>query len=264
MRAGIGCVLALAAAVAGCKALGFQEETTKDLSSMNTKAGTVLDLDLPHKVQVVKFEMDFKSNPAKATVTLKNDGPFEDLFSFDVEFGFPAPAESFAPYNPDFVGLDIAEFKAGEERKVVIQASPGHKDAALFARVVTSKGSDVTMTAPRESSRWGLRVGTKLLGNRVEVVKLDANLTPKEGEKPHLSFTLESQDDKAEIGTIKYMVQFYSQKDEKLMDLGRRFYSLKPVGSPLGKKGSQVTVDVAGLESITGLAGAKPVLRVTQ
>jgi len=116
------------------------------------------------------------------------------------------------------------------------------------------------VTTARENSVRGMRRGTMLLGNKVEVVKVGGDLS---GEKPVLTYTLENVDEKgAEVGNLKYMVQFY--KDGKLLDLPKKFSFFRPVGKPLGKKGSTVVVEIAGLEDISGVAAAKPVLRVKQ
>jgi hypothetical protein len=265
MRAGIGLVLAVAAATAGCRSLGLYEETARDLSDKNTKAGENLKLDLPHKVKVVKFVADFKSADPKVSIELLNEGPPEDFISFDLEIGYAAPPGSIAPYVPDFQPLDVADWGAGKPWSKVYSLPKGQKTMPLFARILTSSGSDVRMTADRETSSMGLREGTRLLSGKIEVVKVHYDLTPPAGQKPTLAFTLENVDDKgAEIGNFRYMVQFYD-RDGKYIDLGRRFASFKPVANPLGKKGDRVTVDVAGLDNVTvSLAGAKPVLRVIQ
>jgi hypothetical protein len=262
MRAGIGFALAAAAAAAGCNSLGLYEETAKDLSDWNTKAGEELKLDAPHKIRVVKFETDFKTAPGKVKVTLENLGQPEDFLSFDLEFGYPAPSGSIAPYVPDFESMDYPDWKAGEKQEKVYSGNPpvGQKGVPLFARIVTTSGSEVREAASREPSSLGLRPGTTLLGGAVEVVKMDADLTPSAGQKPTLSYTLESMSD-TEVGNIRYLVQFY--KDGKLLDMGRRFSTFHAVEKPLGKKGDRVQVDVTGLENATGsLAGVKPVLRV--
>jgi hypothetical protein len=140
MRAGIGFALAVAAAAAGCNSLGLTEETAKDLSDRNTNAGEELKLDAPHKIRVVRFETDFKSSPGKVKVVLENMGPPEDFISFDLEFGYPAPAGSIAPYVPDFEAMDYAEWGAGKQVEKVYSGNPpvGQKSPPLFARVVTT------------------------------------------------------------------------------------------------------------------------------
>lgn len=271
MRAGIMVAVAAVAALAGCanlgKDLGFHEESAQDMSDRNSKGGTYLTLDAPKKVRLEKFETDFKAKEPKISVTLKNEGPLEDLFTYEVEVGYPAPAGSFAPYVPEFVSMAIEAFGTGDTKtqQVPLFASQG---APLFARVLTITGADVRMTAGRETSSAGLRGGTVLLNGRVEVASVSANLTPADGSKPSLVFVLESKDDKAEVGNLRYTVEFY--KDGRKLDLGRRFYSMKSVGSPLGKRGSQVTLEVGGWDNMTGadagkgLAGAKYVLRLVQ
>jgi hypothetical protein len=262
MRAGIGLVIVLATAAAGCQSLGFQEQSTRDFSTWTEKPGKYLDLGDPHKVKLVKFDTDFKAVPPKVTLQIQNDGPAEDFLSFEVEFGFPAPLGAIAPYDPDFVAVDFAELLSGKASDVrtVYATKAG---VPQFARIVTTKGADVRVSASRETSDKGLREGTQLLGGRVTVVKVEGNLIPPEGQKPTLTYTIESMDEKTEVGNLRYLVQFY--KDGKLVDMGRRFSTFRAVGKPLGKKGDRLTIEVAGLENVTGsLAGAKPVLRVIQ
>jgi len=263
MRAGIGFILAAAAAAAGCKSLGLYEESSRsDLSGLTTKAGGYLDLGDPHKVKLVKFETDFKAAPGRVNLEIQNDGPPEDFLSFEVEFGFPAPPGAIAPYDPVFEAVDFAELKAGDKVSKSLGPVTASKVPPLFARVVTTKGADVRLSTDREPSSAGLREGSRLLGGRVEVVKIEGNLIPPEGQKPTLTYTIESMSD-TEIGNVRYMVQFY--KDGKLIDLGRRFSTFRPAGKPLGKRGDRLTLEVAGLENATGsLAGVKPVLRVIQ
>ena len=100
----------------------------------------------------------------------------------------------------------------------------------------------------------------------VNDVKVEGDLSPPEGTKPTLSFTLEHVDalePNEEIKDMRYTVQFYGQ-DGKLLDLGRRFYSLKAVGKTLPSEGAQCVLEITGLEAVPGLAGSKPVLRLTQ
>ena len=265
MRNGLGLAVALAVALAGCKALGLRENEDRDFSGKVTKPGTELGMG-NERVTVVKFENDFKSDTPCVRVTLRNDGDPLELFSADVEFGYPVPPDSFAPYEPDFAALDVTDFKTGEEKEVTVNAPAGRTGKPLFARVVVTEGGQVRMTAGRESSQTGLRRGTTLLQGKVEVVRVDGDLSPPAGTKPTLSFTLEHVDASApneEIKGMRYTVQFYGQ-DGKLLDLGRRFYALKPVGKSLPALESQCVLEIAGLEAVPGLAGAKPVLRLTQ
>ena len=265
MRNGLGLALALAASVAGCRAFGWQESSDRDYSDKVTPPGTTIGMS-GEKVTVVKFENDFKSDPPRVLVTLKNEGDPLELFSADVEFGYAVAPDSFAPYDPDFSPLDVADFKAGETQTVAVNAPPGRTVKPAFARVVVTEGGHVRMTAGRESSSRGLRRGSTLLRGKVEVVKVEGDLSPPAGTKPKLSFTLEHVDGEnpnEEIKGMRYMVQFYD-KDGKLLDLGRRFYGLKPVGKTLPAKESQCVLEVSGLEAVPGLAGSKPVLRLTQ
>jgi hypothetical protein len=266
MRKAMGLALAAAAALAGCKALGFHESQDRDFSANVTAAGTTLEA-AGQRVQVVSFRQDFKADPPQVVVTLKNEGPPIDLFSADVEFGYPVPPDSFAPYDPDFSSIDIADFGAGKTvEDLPIPAPATRTGKPLFARVVIPEGTQVRMTAPRESSSRGLRHGSILLAGKVEVVDMAANLTPPDGQKPTLSFTIEHVDSRnpdTPIEGMRYIVQFFGQ-DGKLVDLGRRFYSLKPVGKNLGKLGETATFEVGGLDAVQGLAGSQPVLRLTQ
>jgi hypothetical protein len=68
----------------------------------------------------------------------------------------------------------------------------------------------------------------------------------------------------AEVGNLKYMVQFY--KDGKLLKLPPKFSFFRPASKPLGKQGDTLVIEIAGLEDVQdpSLAGARPVLRVKQ
>lgn len=263
-------VVALALGLAGltapgCRSLGFYNDAEKDWSANNTREGTHLDLDPPESVMVQKFAPDLKGAAPSVKVSLKNEGDLYDIFSVDVEFGYPAPEGSFAPYNPEFVSVDIANFNKGDVKDVTVLPPQGVTGMPLFARIVTTRGSEVRMTTGQERNEAGaiLRQGTRLLQGRVEVVAVGGDLVP---EKPTISFTLENVDSKEPgkpIGDLQYNVTFY--KNGAKVNLGRRLSGLKPVGKPLGEKGQQVTIEVAytTLEAIS-LAGARPVLRVTQ
>jgi len=255
-----GMVAAAALALGGCKALGLTDESVKDWTTYSTRPGTYVELDAPQKVKVVEFRTDTKSTPPSVVVTLKNEAEPYAFFSVDVEFGFPAPAGSFAPYNPDFQSIDFEDFKKDETRTVTVTGATNQMGAPYFVRLSPISGSDVRVTTARENSIRGLRPGTKLLNNRIEVVNVAGDLT---SPKPMLSFTLENVDEKGEeVGSLKYMVQFY--KDGKLMDLPRKFSFFRPAGKPLGKRGEKVVLEIAGLEEVSGIAAAKPVLRVKQ
>jgi hypothetical protein len=258
MRAGIGLVLALAASAAGCRALGLYEDNARDMSDKTTKAGEELKLDAPHKIRVAKFQTNFKTAPGSVEIELVNEGVLEDFIAFDVEFGYPAPADSIAPYVPEFVEVSFLDWKKNDKQPKVVEGAPGAKAAPLFARILTTSGSDVRSTAARETPDTGLRRGTQFLGGKVEVVKIEGDMVPRDG-KVNLAYTLESTSDN-DVGNLRYMVQFY--KDGKALDLGRRVGSFRPASKPLGKRGDQVVVEVS-MES-TGLSGAKPVLRVIQ
>ncbi|MCK6480010.1 MAG: hypothetical protein HUU06_00705 [Planctomycetaceae bacterium] len=252
--------LALAGlSAAGCKALGLNDVATKDYSGENTKDGAVLDLPAPQRVVVQSVVRDFKSVPAKVKVTLKNEGDLYDIFSADVEIAYPAPPESFAPYIPEFVALDIPSFGKGETKTVEVSAPASATGTPYYAKILASGGKEgIRMTTARENSQRGTRQGTLLLAGKVEVVKMESTLAT---EKPTLAFTIENVSGE-EIGNLRYMVQFY--KDRKPVELGRRLSGIRPVGQPLGKKGSQVRIEIAGLDGVAGLSGAMPVLRLLQ
>lgn len=263
-RTGMGLVLALAAIAAGgagCRALGLYEETAKDMSDKNTKAGTYVVNEGSQKIKVVKFAPDFKAAPGSVTIDFVNEGAPQEFVAFDVEFGYPAPADAIAPYVPEFVEVSFEDWKTGATVTKKVEGGVSAKAAPLFARVLSATGADVRMTAARETPDTGLRRGTTFLGNKIEVVKMDANLSPPAGGKPSISFTLESQSESAEVGAFRYMVQFY--KDGKPIDMGRRFSIFRPAAKPLGKAGDTVVLDVA-LDGAPSLAGAKPVLRIIQ
>ena len=265
MRNGLGLAMALAVALAGCKALGLRESEERDFSDKVTAPGTALGVG-NEKVTVVSFEKEFAKDPPRVLVTLRNDGDPLELFSADVEFCYPVPPDSFAPYDPDFAPLDVSNFQSGTEQTIEVKAPVGRTGKPLFARVLVTEGGQVRMTAGREASTTGLRRGTTLLQGKVEVVKVEGDLSPPEGTKPTLSFTLEHVDalePNEEIKDMRYTVQFYGQ-DGKLLDLGRRFYSLKAVGKTLPSEGAQCVLEITGLEAVPGLAGSKPVLRLTQ
>jgi hypothetical protein len=261
-RTGFALVLALAAvAGTGCEALGLREETARDMSDKNTKAGSYVVNEGNTKVKVTKFTPDFKAAPGSATIEFVNEGAPQEFIAFDVEFGYPAPADAIAPYVPEFVEVSFENFKTGDVVTKTVPGGIGAKAAPLFARVLPVSGADVRMTTDRETPDTGLRRGTTFLGNKIEVVKVEASLTPPEGAKPTIAFTLESQAESGEVGAFRYMVQFY--KDGKPMDLGRRYSIFRPASKPLGKKGDTVVVDVT-VDTAASLAGVKPVLRVIQ
>lgn len=262
MRTATILAVALVLAGPGCRALGLGDEGARDFTASSTRSGEVLKLDGNQRVVVEKFDQDFSGAVPRVKVSLKNEGDPIDFFSADVEFGYPAPAGSFAPYIPEFVAIDVPDFVKGKVFAAEVSPPPAVKGRPLFARIVTITGKDVRMTTARENSIRGLRQGTLLLTGRVEVVKIEDNL---EGQKPSLSYTIENVDSRnpdKEIGNLKYMVQFF--KDGKQIQLGRRTGGLQAVEKPLGKAGSRITIEVAGIESVEGLAGAKPVLRLTQ
>ncbi len=265
MRAGTVVAAALVLAAAGCggmgKKLGFTDEADKDWSANNSKAGGMLDLDAPQAVRLVKFDPALAPPAPRVKVALKNEGDFYDIFSVDVEFGYPAPAESFAEYNPEIVSIDLPEFKKGDTVEKDVAPPQGVTGVPFFARIVTTKGKEVRMTTGREDFGGGRRQGSLLLGGRVEVVAVGGSL---DAEKPTLSFTLENVDSSGKaVGDLRYTVQF--NKDGKFLDLGRRLSALRPVGEPLGEKGKSVVLEVKGLETTpVSLAGSKPVLRLTQ
>jgi len=118
--ASIGIVAAATLALGGCKALGLTDEASKDWTSNSTVPGSYIHLDAPQKVKVVDFKTDFAANPPKVAVTLMNEGEGYPFFSVDVEFGFPAPEGSFAPYIPDFQSIDIEDFKKGQSKTVEV------------------------------------------------------------------------------------------------------------------------------------------------
>lgn len=259
MRITHGLVIAAALVASGCQSLGLVDESTEDLTRYQTLAGTTLAGS--DGVKVEKVENQLTASPAAVKLTLKNTGkdPIR-LFSFDVEFGYPAPAGSFAPYIPNFEGQDFENFGAGESREVLVVSSQS-TGTPLFTRVVPSTGADARPTTAREVDRFGTRHGSTLMGGRVEVVQMDAAL---EAATPRLSYTIENVDASAtakELGNLRYMVVFY--KNGKEVDLPFKFGQFRPVGKSLGKQGDRVTFEVAGLAEVQDkLGGAKPVLRL--
>lgn len=269
MRIGIAGMLAVALAATGCKALGFTEEQ-KDLSSYTTKSGEVVTPDKAkpdQKIVVKKFHLDLNSNPPKVDISLKNEGPAQDLFLAEIEFGYPVPAGSVAPYAPDFRSFVFENFVKDEERSPeggAVEASTLRTEKPLFARLIVITGANVRATTDCQASTLGLMRGTLFLGDRVEVVGMEGDLTV---EEPSMKFTLQNVDEKEpnkEIGNLRYTCQFFDQQG-KLIPLGKRFYALKSTAKPLGKKGDMVTIEVSPgkLDPGVSLVGAKPVLFVT-
>ena len=258
---------AAALTVSGCKAIGWVEESNEDWTTHASVKDEVLNLPDPEKVVVEKIVPDLLGNPPSVELTLRNDGVPYPMFTFDVEFGFPAPAGSFAPYIPHFESQDLEEFKTGESRTLKVEAvtapPPG---TPYFVKVAASTGADVRMTAQREVDAKGPRTGTTFLRGRIEVVEVDAQLT---ASKPKLSITLENVDAKnpAEpIGDLRYLVQFFkARKPVDLGDISSKFSKFRSVGKPLGAKGERIVVEVGGLEEVVDrLGGASYVLRLKQ
>jgi hypothetical protein len=249
----------LATAAAGCQALGFTDESTEDMTRFQTRAGARLEGS--EGVVVEAIENQLNANPPAVKVTLKNNSttPFA-LLSFDVEFGFPSPPGAFAPYIPDFQGVDFEDFKAGESRNIVVVGVGS--GTPTFTRILPSTGADARATTGRETDRWGTRNGSVLMNGKVEVVAVDAEL--ESATAPRITFTLENVDRAAAdkpIGDLRYTVQFI--KNDKILDLPRKFNVFRPVGKTLGKRGERITFEVAGLNEIQDvLGGAKPVLRL--
>lgn len=265
MRIAIVSTLALALAASGCKALGFHEEQ-KDITTYTTKAGAEFSTNPAkpeERIVVKKFTLDLAAKPPKAVMTLRNEGPDQDLFLADVEFGYPAEAGSVAPYIPDFQSFARESFVKGAELEFTVPSSTVALDKygpPQFARVVVTTGSSARMTTACEATSLGLKQGSTFLGGAVEVVDLEGDLA---AEKPNLRFTLQNVGDKGEIGTLMYTCQFFS-RDGKLIPLGKRFYQLKALEKPLGKKGDKVTIEVNPTpDASVSLVGAKPVLFVT-
>ena len=253
-------VALLATVATGCRARGIGEQATQDFTVYNTKAGEVFPYGEGHAIRVVSITRNFETAPPSVDLVVKNEGPPAPLLSFDLEFGFPAPSDSFAPYIPDFVSVDLEEVGAGEERTVNVESTTGQTGVPHFARVSVPTGDQVRQTTGREASEKGVRPGTVLLGGKVEVVGMKADIN---GGKPMLAFTIENVDRKnpdEELGNLRYMVQFY--KKGELLDLGRRFSTFKALPEKLGKAGSSVTFEVAGMDDQEGLGGAMPVLRI--
>jgi hypothetical protein len=258
MRKAIGLAAAVLA-LGGCRFLGFHETSDRDWGSMSTKAGEGLSLGKGESVTVVGFVQKFDGPSPGVEITLRNDGQIYDLFSAEVEFGYPVPAGEFAPYAPEFVPFDLPAFDVGPtkaQRKTV--AAPATRTGRpLFARILTK---NIRMTTAREHSDRELRRGTILLDNSLEVVRIDGNLTPREGERPTLFFTLENISAE-EVPPFRYTCRLYRQ-DNTLLDLGRRFYAPKTAPKALTKNGETVTIEITGLEGAGSLAGVMPVLSV--
>jgi hypothetical protein len=268
MRSGFVGMLVVALAATGCKTLGFTEEQ-KDLSSNTTLAGKVETPDPKkpdQKIVVKKFNLDLKSTPPKVEVSLKNEGPAQDLFLAEIEFGYPVPAGSVAPYAPDFKSFVFENFVKDEERTEVVEGSQLQTDKPLFARLIVTTGANVRATTDcQASSVHGLMRGTLFLKDRVEVVGMDADMA---ADEPWVKFTLRNVDDKdpdKEIGNLRYTCQFFNPETGALIPLGKRFYALKSTAKPLGKKGDEVTIEVnpGKLDPGVSLVGSKPVLFVT-
>lgn len=270
MRIGLTCAVALAIAATGCETLGFTEQQ-KDLSSNTTQAGATFPLNpakQEERIVVRKFVLDLNANPPKVELSLKNEGPDQDLFLAEVEFGYPVPAGSVAPYDPDFRSFVAETFVKNEERSFEVPASSLRTEKPLFARLLVTSGANARMTtACQASGVHGLKRGTLFIDDRVEVVKYEAEFGV---EEPWARFTIQNVqnvDDRhpdQEIGNIRYTCQFFD-REGKLIPLGRRFYALKPAPKPLGKKGDTVVLEVmpGKTDPPRILVGSKPVLFVT-
>jgi hypothetical protein len=255
--------LAVVVAAAGCRSLGWVDEGSEDWGKYQTPAGTMLK---GTQVRVVSIKPNLAADPAAAEITLKNEGDGIALFSLDVEFGFPKPAESFAPYTPHFESEDIENFEKGATQVIKVAVAKAPPGRPHFVRIPQPSGNEVRVTTDREVSRLGQRQGSTFLRGKVEVVDVEDALS---GDKPRLAFTLENIDtDPAStgkpVGDIRYAVQFY--KDGKPVELPRKFSAWRAVGKPLGARGEKVTFEVAGLddESLPRLTGTQYVLRLKQ
>ena len=98
-----------------------------------------LPLEAPEKVVVEEFTTAFDGPAPKVVLALKNEGEFYDFFSVDVEFAYPSPPDSFAPYDPEFVAVDIPEFKPGDVFKKEVLPPAGATGTPLFARLVATE-----------------------------------------------------------------------------------------------------------------------------
>ncbi len=270
MRSTNWAVIALATAAAGCQLDGMGDGGDSDLRKHQTAVNWGFDVPVEGgktaRVVVEKIQNHFDATPPTVSLTLKNTGSPIEILTFEVEFGFPAPEESFAPYIPQFETEVVPDvFKTGESKSFQIRAGGGAEGKPIFTRVVPMSGSAVRQTTGREEDEYGRRRGSTMLSNRIEVVAVDADFT---GPAPRLSFTLENIDAGGDqpMGDLSYTVQFF--KGDKSIDTGsRRFRGFKGIGKPLGKRGERVTFDVEGLadlkpEVLAQLGGAKPVLTV--
>lgn len=232
------------------------------LPGAGTAAGGSLHAADGTSALVLALRMESGETGPGARCVLRNEGPATDLFSAEVAFLFPARPGSAAPFEPAFSPLEVAGWKAGEERTVPVDAPGGHPAAPLDVVLLAPTGADLPPAAAREPSDRGVRRGTLLLGGRVEVVKVEGDLL---GEKPWIEFTLESTDPAgvlAPLGDLRWGLRF--RRGGALIDAGPAGAAAKSGGTALGKRGERAVLRVDGLEPAGGLAGAQPILTLSR
>ncbi len=232
------------------------------LPGAGAAAGGSLSAGDGTSLTVLALRMESGDRGPRARCVLRNEGPPTDLFSGEAAFLFPSKTGSAAPFAPAFSPLEVAGWKAGEERTVSIDAPEGYPAAPLDVVLLAPAGADGPAAAAREPSSRGLRRGTLLLGGRVEVVRVEGDLI---GEKPWIAFTLESGDPAgaiAPLGELRWELRF--RRGGALLDPGPAGGAAKSGRTTLGKLGERSVLRVEGLEPAGGLAGAQPVLTLSR
>jgi hypothetical protein len=246
-----------AAAAAG----GVGPPGGRDWDSMCTKAGTVLFPSSP--VVVDAFDVQLDAPDPGVLLSLRNEGTPWDVLPIEVEFAYSPSDGEITPYSREVEVLTIEGFAAGTTLTRRIALPRSGRERPLFARIVAFAPDDISATAAREVIGDRIRPGTRLLGGRVEVVGIGGDLS---ATTPTLSFVLENvgtESSESAVGRVRYLVQFY--KAGKLVDMGRRFSTLRPIGGSLDERGARVKFDVTGLEKRhLSVAGSRPVLRLVR
>jgi hypothetical protein len=223
--------------------------------------GDLLPLPAPARVAVRSFERSFAPRASRVRCVLANEGPPIEHLWIEVRFGFPGREGEPLPIRGRTAGAEVTDWKTGEERTLEV-SSPLEEEAAVLALLRAFTGADAPATAPRESSDRGIRRGTLLLDRRVEVAEMKGDLC---GAAPSLSFTLENVDGGRPgepVGTLRYVLELW--KGGRRIDLGPAASAPRPLPEPLGPAGARLVLEVPCPGGAAGVAGAKPVLRLTR
>ncbi len=223
------------------------------LPGAGTAAGG--SLQGPGGAPVVVLAVRLEPAEKRARFVLRNDGPALPAFSAEAAFLLPTGAGSAAPFLPAFVPVEIADWKAGEQRVVLVDLPAGGA-VPLDAMLLAPAPGDLPLAAAREPSSLGVRRGTLLLGGRIEVVKVEGDLL---GDKPWVAITLENAlpaGSDAPAGDLHWEL--------RLRRPGADDGPVKSGTVALGKAGERAVLRVEGLEPAGSLAGAQPILTLSK